>query len=246
MIRGLLFDINGTLTDILTDEENKEIYRVLSNFLIYQGIFLTPDEIRTLYFNLNKEQRNSSKEKFPEFNVVDIFEKIIAHSASDYTKSLPKKKKKWLGQICAELFRASSLFKLDLYNDVKKTLKKLKKKYQLGAVSDAQSAWAKAELNAVGLLNFFNPLIISGDYGYRKPDPRLFKKALKRMNLSADEVVFIGNDLYRDIYGAGLMNMRSVFFRSNQGDHTFTEARPDYVITQFSELEEAIKVFESE
>ena len=66
------------------------------------------------------------------------------------------------------------------------------------------------------------------------------------MNLSADEVVFIGNDLYRDIYGAGLMNMRSVFFRSNQGDHTFTEARPDYVITQFSELEEAIKVFESE
>ena len=95
------------------------------------------------------------------------------------------------------------------------------------------------------MLNFFNPLIISGDYGYRKPDPRLFKKALKRMNLSADEVVFIGNDLYRDIYGAGLMNMRSVFFRSNQGDHTFTEARPDYVITQFSELEEAIKVFES-
>lgn len=31
MIRGLIFDINGTVTDILTDEGCGEIYRVLND-----------------------------------------------------------------------------------------------------------------------------------------------------------------------------------------------------------------------
>ena len=48
MIRGLIFDINGTVIDILTNEGEENIYRVLSNFLDYQGIALSPDELRRL------------------------------------------------------------------------------------------------------------------------------------------------------------------------------------------------------
>ena len=59
--------------------------------------------------------------------------------------------------------------------------------------------------------------------------------------MSADEVIFIGNDLYRDIYGANLMKIKSVFFKSNQGDHDFEKARPDYIINTFEELEEAVQ-----
>ena len=241
MIRGLLFDINGTLTDILTNEESNDIYRVLSNFFIYQGIFLPPEEIRSLYFAINKRQRHDSKEEFPEFDIVRLFDEIINRSAGSYTHSLPKKKRKFLAQTAAEIFRAASLFQLQPYPGVKKTLKRLGKKYRLAAVSDGQSAWARAELNAVGLLDFFDLLIVCGDYGYRKPDHRLFKKALKKMDMSADEVIFIGNDLYRDIYGANLMKIKSVFFKSNQGDHDFEKARPDYIIDTFEELEEAVR-----
>ena len=96
MIRGLLFDINGTLTDILTNEESNDIYRVLSNFFIYQGIFLPPEEIRSLYFAINKRQRHDSKEEFPEFDIVRLFDEIINRSAGSYTHSLPKKKRKFL------------------------------------------------------------------------------------------------------------------------------------------------------
>ena len=77
MIRGLIFDINGTVTDILTDEGCNEIYRILSNFLDYQGISLSPDSVRQLYFDLNKRQRRESKEEFPEFDVVEIFREIV-------------------------------------------------------------------------------------------------------------------------------------------------------------------------
>ena len=39
-IKGILFDINGTLTDIKTDEGNEEIYRAIAHVLTYQGISL--------------------------------------------------------------------------------------------------------------------------------------------------------------------------------------------------------------
>ena len=38
IIKAILFDINGTLIDINTDEGNEEIYRGISHILTYQGI----------------------------------------------------------------------------------------------------------------------------------------------------------------------------------------------------------------
>lgn len=241
MIKGLIFDINGTLSDILTDEGFDDAYRVIANFLMYQGIFLPPEELKRMYFKINKRQRNSSQEEYPEFDAVAIFAEIIENTATDYTRKLSKKKLSLLPEITAELFRAATLFHLDLYADVKETLKKLRKKYQLAAVSDGQAVWGKAELNAVGLSEYFSPFLISSDYGYRKPDRRLFKKALKKMDMAPEEVIFIGNDLYRDVYGANELGIKTVFFKSNQGDHSYSAACPDRTITRFEELTQAVK-----
>ena len=61
------------------------------------------------------------------------------------------------------------------------------------------------------------------------------------MGLSPEEVLYIGNDMYRDIYGAHEAGMKTVFFKSNQGDHEKHGAEPDYIIYHFSELPRAIK-----
>ena len=76
-IRGLLFDINGTVSDILTNEGCDDLYRTLSNLLDYQGIALSPEEIKRLYFDLNKQQRRNSPEEYPEFDVVTLFRDIV-------------------------------------------------------------------------------------------------------------------------------------------------------------------------
>ena len=68
-------------------------------------------------------------------------------------------------------------------------------RYHLGAISDGQTLWAKSELQSVGLAHFFDPVLVSGDFGYRKPDQRLFEKALELMQLEPDEVIYIGNDI---------------------------------------------------
>ncbi|MDH4316766.1 MAG: HAD family hydrolase [Desulfobulbaceae bacterium] len=242
-IRGIMFDLNGTLININTDESYHEIYRFLANLLIYQGIQLSPEELRDLYFRLMKTQRRSSVEQYPEFDVVGIFRDIIEKHGTRYTRSLCYTKAKNLPLFLAEAYRAASLNRLEIYPGVMDTLDDLIKCYKLTAVTDGQSPWALAELRGVGLGIYFPEIIASGDLGYRKPDRRIFDLALRKLRLPADQVVFVGNDMYRDIFGAQQLGMKTVFFRSNQGGQHHQRVNPDYIISYFPELLDALYFF---
>src|SRR5665647_172771 len=159
-VRGLIFDINGTLTDIRTDESYKDIYRVLSNFLSYQGIIVEQSMVKDLYFSAMKEQLHTSVERYPEFDAVTIFREILTSHSSDYTLGLPAEKLAQLPQILAEVYRSVSRFKLQLFPGVEEVVGHLHQRYRMAALSDGQSAWALPELHAVGLLKYFSPVIV--------------------------------------------------------------------------------------
>lgn len=235
MIKGLLFDINGTVTDILTNEADDGVYRVTANYLSYYGVYIEPWKLKELYFELNRKQRHESKEEFPEFDVGKIFYDIIQQYKTAGTADPDD-----LANNAAIVFRASSRFKLGPYECVADVLKSLKSKYKMAILSDGQTLWALPELRAAGLEEYFTSVTVSGDYGFRKPDLRFYEIALKKMGLEPEEVIFIGNDMYRDVYGAHKAGMKTVFFRSNQGDHENHGAEPDYIIYHFSELPRAI------
>jgi len=247
-VRGIIFDINGTLIDIHTDESYEEIYRVVSNLLSYQGVLLDPHTVKELYFDALKEQLHASGERYPEFDAVTIFREIVTNHASDYTLRLPAERLAQLPQILAEVYRSVSRFRLQLYPRVEEVVSQLHEKYRLAALSDGQSAWAVPELHAVGLLKYFSPVIVSGDVGYRKPDRRIFESALAGMGLAASEVLFVGNNLYRDIFGAQQVGMKTVYYRANGLEERNREdggdVRADYDIHGFSEVLHAISFFE--
>jgi putative hydrolase of the HAD superfamily len=245
-IKGIIFDINGTLSDIHTNEWHDDVYRVLSNLLSYQGISLAPNDVKFNYFEIMKEQRAANGERHREFDVVAIFRRIVAEHSSDFTRALPKDKLEQLPGFLAETHRAASRFKLQRYPGVETTIRQLHKKYHLAIISDAQSAYAIPELHAVGLSGLFDPIIVSGDYGYRKPDPRLFTAALTSMKMDPAEVLYVGNDMYRDVHGAQRLKMKTVFFKSNQGMQEKEGVKPDYVIYNFPELLNAVCFFENQ
>lgn len=239
MIKAIFFDINGTLIDIWTVESDDTVYRVTANFLDYYGVSVAPGELKTLYFELNRAQRCRSGEAFPEFDVVRLFETVIDDAAHASGRAGRRGGKRLAG-IAALVFRAASRFKLVPYPGVKAVLDALKKTYRMAAVSDGQTVWAGPELRSTGLAGYFEETVISGACGFRKPDPRMYELALRKMRLSPREVIFVGNDMYRDIYGAKSIGMKTVFFRSNQGDQSDRGAAPDYVIERFEDLPRAV------
>ena len=89
---------------------------------------------------------------------------------------------------------------------------KLQSKYLTAAVSDGQCLWAVPEMRAAGLDGMFQQVIVSGDYGFRKPDPRMYRMALEYFSLQPEEVIFVGNDMLRDVHGAKSIGMKTVFY----------------------------------
>ena len=235
-IRAIAFDVNGTLIRIQTEDGDEQIFRSAAHFLTYQGIDLHRDQIRDLYFQTMKEQLRASPEEYPEFDAVGIWRSIIDGHMTDFTRALPAGKLRQMPLFLAEMARGIARQRLGLYPSVREVLDVLRGRYPLAVVTDAQSANARGELHKVGLLGYFDPVVVSGDHGYRKPDRRLFQYALDGMSVAAGNALYVGNDMYRDIYGAREAGMTTVMFDSDQGTKAHPGCVPDYTITDFRDL----------
>jgi len=235
-IRAVAFDVNGTMVRILADDGDERVFRAAAHFLTHQGIDLHRYELRELYFQLMKEQLRSSPEQYPEFDAVGIWRSIIEDRQTDFTRALPAAKLEQMPLFLAEMARGVSRRRLGLYPYVLEVLDVLRGRYPLAVVTDAQNAYARSELHKVGLLGYFDPIVVSGDHGFRKPDPRLFQLALDGLGVAAENTLYVGNDMYRDIYGAREVGLSTVMFDSDQGAKTYRDCVPDYTITDFRDL----------
>ncbi len=229
-IKGILFDLYGTLIDIETDESMEEIYRGIAHYLTYHGVYLHRWEVRDRYYQIMNRQKESSGEKYPEIDVEAIWNAFLGEEGME-----PPARQR-LATVLAQIYRAISRKRLKLYPGVKRVLDELRPVYRMALVSDAQPCYALPEMKAVGLDGYFDPVIISAHYGFRKPDPRLMQKALDGLKLAPSEVIFVGNDMYRDVYGAGRLGIRAIFIDSNQGAKSHEQVTPDYVASRFEDV----------
>jgi putative hydrolase of the HAD superfamily len=235
-IQAIAFDVNGTLIEIWTEDDAEQVFRAAGHFLTYQGIDLRREQVRELYTQAMKVQRKASSELHPEFDAVAIWRTIIDEHATDFTRRLSAETRAQLPLVLAELTRGVSRRQLRLYPYVREVLDILRRAFPLALVTDAQSAWARGELHQVGLLDYFDPIVVSGDLGYRKPDKRLFQQAADGMGVAAEHTLYVGNDMQRDIYGAREAGMKTVMFNSDQGKKEYLDCLPDYVISDHREL----------
>lgn len=230
-IKGILFDLYGTLIDIETDESMEEIYRGIAHYLTYHGVCLHRWEVRDRYYRIMKQQKEEGGEEFPEIDVEAIWGALLREEGIN---AAPERRR--LALILAHIYRGISRKRLQLYPGVKSVLDGLRLSHRMALVSDAQTCYALPEMKALGLDGYFEPVIISAHYGFRKPDGRLTEKALDIMKLMPDEVIYVGNDMYRDIYGASRLGIKTIFVDSNQGDKFHESVAPDYIAHRFEDV----------
>ncbi len=229
-IRGILFDLYGTLINIDTDENMEDIYRAIAHFFTYIGADMRRWDLRELYYEIMKKQRALTGELYAEINVVGIWKEIMHRRGI----RVPDEEK--IAVYLAQMHRGISRKRIQLYSDVGRVLDTLKQRFPLALVSDAQSCFSIAEMKILGIHDFFKPIIISGDYGYRKPDPRLFLQALDALGLRPEEAIYVGNDMFRDMFGARQLGIKTIFFKSNQGEQIYKNIEPDYIVYNFKEV----------
>ena len=193
-IKAILFDFYQTIVEVKTDETKDRLWEVLAMFLEYRGADVGPDELREVYHQEVQEGLANSRERYPEIDVTRVFRALLEHLGVGSAPALA-------GPI-AQLFRVLSMERFQLYPESRDVLWKLAERYGLALVSDSQRVYLEPELRRTGLGCYFQAAVSSSVLGFRKPDPRMFEKALARLKLAKDEVVHVGDSWERDMEGA--------------------------------------------
>ncbi|MDD5170790.1 MAG: HAD family hydrolase, partial [Syntrophales bacterium] len=76
-IKGILFDLYGTLIDIETNESLEEIYRGIAHYLTYHGVYLHRWEVRDRYYQIMRQQKEKRGEEHPEIDVEAIWNALL-------------------------------------------------------------------------------------------------------------------------------------------------------------------------
>ena len=191
---ALIFDLFGTLVDGRSDELAHE---ELSKFLaeVHGGAF-RPEEHLSIYRRLVEERDIGSADAV--WAALEVLSEQkgfkVAVSRED------------VEAIHAEFHGRYAL----IYDDAVGALEKAKSAVgKLGLVSDADTKVADAILDALGLRKYFDVVVTSGELGTKKPDPKLFIEAARRLRVSTRECAVIG-DSWKDVEGGKKAGMKVV------------------------------------
>ncbi len=200
-MQAVLFDLYGTLVDILTDEWDLSTYRILSQFLSYFEIYYEPEELAAKYQQKTAEKMMAYQEgPYGEIDVFQVFEEFLHEG---WRKQPERGMVVWL----ARLFRSLTRRRFGLFEDTLPVLEELNGSYQLGIISDAQWVFSEPEIRMLGLAKFFDPIVLSSRYFVRKPDPQIYAHALKAMRIDPSEALYVGNDPETDVTGPQTIGM---------------------------------------
>ena len=215
-IKAVLFDVYGTLIDIHTDEHKDDIFDALSCFLEYRRVYISGKEIKELYLAQINQQFARSRERYPEVDVTRAFGRVLREHGGTTDQ--------YLNILITQLYRSLCRQNFRLYKDTFWTLNEFRKCYRLGIISDAQRLFCNPELRTLRIEDYFDATVISSDYGFRKPDPRLFHIALAALNVKPSEAAYIGNKYETDLIGAKEAGL-AIAGLINQSD----EEKRDYI-----------------
>jgi HAD superfamily hydrolase (TIGR01549 family) len=115
---------------------------------------------------------------------------------------------------------------------------------KIGLISNVTSrGQVPVNLREYGIYDYFNPIVLSSEYGRRKPDPAIFHYAARLANVPTSKCVYIGDRLARDILGARRAGFRFTVQILHDYDHGESDkgATPDAVILHMTDLVDLVR-----
>ena len=204
MIKAILFDAAGTLFYLT---------KTVGDHYAYVG--------REVGLNLDAQQLerafHAAWQRLPRRPAIDgprenddkgWWRELVGHVLDKVAPSLSELDRDNFFEIAYEHFAEAGVWKL--YPDVPEVLEQLRPRFQLAVISNFDGR-LRLILQNLGISKYFANVFISSELGADKPDPEIFRRALKIMHLGANEVLHAGDDPERDwktAAAAGLLVFR--------------------------------------
>lgn len=198
-IKAIFFDLDGTL-----------------RHSIPSGGDVFTDYVVTLGLPVNDEARLRAMrwEHLYWANSMDLRNDLLAHSAETENFWIEYSRRRlvvlgaapeWAVEFApnvskhmGEFYKPQSV----VPEDVRRTLPQLKEAgYVLAVISNRDQPFQELLLEH-GISEFFDFSLAAGEVSIWKPDPGLFEHALRRAELSAADVIYVGDNYYADVVGS--------------------------------------------
>jgi putative hydrolase of the HAD superfamily len=127
----------------------------------------------------------------------------------------------------------------DRFADVPACLDELRDSHKLALITNGAPCLQREKLTAAGLDDYFDVVVVSGEFGVGKPNPSIFEHALSLLGSDREHAVMIGDSIARDVDGAVAAGLRGVWV--NRSGQPRPADRPDLVeVTTLSDLSAAL------
>jgi putative hydrolase of the HAD superfamily len=194
-IRALCFDLDNTLWDVWPVIRKAE--QAMYDFLAERY----PRIVASLTVEALREAREQTAAKYPQ----------MKHDFTFLRKQTLREHADEFGYAECMVEEAFDVFiqarnRVELYDDVLPALETLKNQYRLFTASNGN-----ADLTQIGLAHYFERSVAAREVGALKPDPLIFQKAIEGTDLSAQEVIYVGDDPLLDVVGSRSAGMHPVW-----------------------------------
>jgi len=123
-------------------------------------------------------------------------------------------------------------------------LEELKGRYRLALVTNTRSDMTtediKGLLREAGVPDVFDMMVVSGEVGVSKPDPRIFEIALEGLGVGPGEAVMVGNTVSTDVFGGNRVGIRTVLFQPGEEYRRSEWETPDHTVGSLKDLLELV------
>ena len=218
-----LFDLYGTLVDIHTDESSPRFWKRAAALFAARGACYAPEELHAAYLDGIRSQPPRGSFAVPEPDLAPVFADLLAQKGAPSDAAAVAK--------TAWAFRQASVTHLRLYSGAKALLAALRMQGRVILLSNAQRLFTMPELEKLGLSDAFDAVLLSSDYGCKKPDPAFFRIPLAEFRLDPSRCLMIGNDPFCDVCGAADAGMDTLFLRTALSPKGVSDAPATYAFS---------------
>jgi HAD superfamily hydrolase (TIGR01549 family) len=226
MIKAVIFDFGQTLVDSANGFRTAEKE---AQDKLFSNLGLTVrDDFLTIYRRLRKEFHERS-----DFSRNSLWQEIFYYYcvAVDSNRLVEWETEYW------ETVKKHTV----LFPEVSKVLTSLSGRYEIALITNTQgqkTAGAHRISLYPELENFFKVIIVAGEGGIPpKPDQKPFRLCLEKLEISASEAVYIGDDWRIDICGARDAGMHAIWLKHHTVQRNWPQIEDSGpVITSLEEL----------
>lgn len=241
-IRAIGFDLFGTLV-YLNHRSQDEARRKLVEILRSNGFALETGPFLEVYLaSVNKFRAQARNDHVETHNRFWISE-ALRQSGFPVFPDDPR-----IGQAVEAYFREFNRY-LAVLPGTLEMLASLRKRYRLGLLSNFTHAPAIREaLPRLGLYQYLDFILISGEIGHRKPGAVAFSRLIENFGLPGEEIAFVGDDPRSDIQGAraaGIQPVWTLYARRYNGWQPEEPEFPvDSAVPRVENWEELLSLFD--